>query len=235
MKVLATLALTCIFALCLPTEASEPAVGSPKVFSPTFKVSNTPLVEASLSHNEEKINKQKHKRPPVKARYWDDNTKVWLARSCVGESGFFAASECMAIAWIYAKRAHMSGWPLLKMIRRYSAATKPHEVHRRPWIFELNLDGEKPKHWPKTISWKHHKKAWFKLLAQLDDWKRGRVPDPLPRADHYGSYRDANQSPRVRRWQRLAAPEEFKNLYFDSSSKHNKAVDKYTRFMLNGR
>jgi hypothetical protein len=141
----------------------------------------------------------------------------------------------MAIAWIYAKRSRMVGWSLLKMIRKYSAATKPHEVHRRPWLFELTLDGKKPEHWPGALSWRRHKVIWMRLLAELDKWQRGEVPDVMPEADHYGSYRDANQSYRVRTWERLAPPEGFKNLYFNSRSRHNRVVDKYTRYMINGR
>ena len=152
---------------------------------------------------------------------------------CVGESGFWAEDECMAIAWIYARRARLVGWPLLKMIRRYSAATKPHEVHRRPWIFELDAKAEKPKHWPKTIRWQRHRKAWLNLLARLDRWKDGHEPDPMPEADHYGSYRDANQSRYVRTWKRVEAPAGFKNLYFNSSVRYARAVDKYTRWMVN--
>jgi len=173
-------------------------------------------------------------KPPVKNKHWNEKTKVWLARSCVGESGFTAVDECMAIAWIYAKRSHLVRWSLLKMIRRYSAATKPHEVHRRPWLFELTAKAEKPEHWPDSLRWKRHKKAWLNLLSKLDEWKRGGIPDPLPEADHYGSYRDANQSRYVRTWERLDAPG-FKNLYFNSRQRQRKPVSKYTKYMINGR
>lgn len=141
----------------------------------------------------------------------------------------------MAIAWIYAKRSNLVGWTLLKMIRRYSAATKPHEVHRRPWLFELNAKGTKPANWPASLSWSRHKEAWLTLLSKLEAWKQGEIPDPIPSADHYGSYRDANQSHHVRMWKRVRAPEGFKNLYFDSSTRHKKPVSKYTRYMINGR
>ncbi len=203
------------------------------VVATAMLIAGLPVVEASevFDGSEAKV----LTRPPVKNKHWDKTTKVWLARSCVGESGFWADDECIAIAWIYAKRAHLAGWPLLKMIRRYSAAVKKTEMHRRRWIFELTADAEKPEHWPKTIRWKRHKVAWLNILHKLDRWKRGELPDPIPAADHYGSYRDANQSYRVRTWKRLTTPEGFQNLYFDSSTRHNKAVDKYTKFMVNGR
>ena len=209
--------------------ANEPARGQPEIFDSTLKVIIPPARSGSVTQSIEKI------KPPVKNKHWNTATKVWLARSCVGESGFFAVNECMAIAWIYAKRSNAVGWTLLKMIRKYSAALKGHEMHRRRWIFELDAKAEKPEHWPSTIRWKHHRKAWLNLLVQLDAWKLGEVPDPLPRADHYGSYRDANQSVRVRMWTRLKAPDEFKNLYFDSTTRHNKAVRKYVKYMVNGR
>jgi len=225
--------LVCALVTATPIQASEPASSLPESFVIEDNITNTPPVEASLSQPTKKIKKQKYKKPPIYRKHWNENTKVWLARSCVGESGFWAEDECMAIAWIYARRARLVGWPLLKMIRRYSAATKPHEVHRRPWIFELDAKAEKPKHWPKTIRWQRHRKAWLNLLARLDRWKDGHEPDPMPEADHYGSYRDANQSRYVRTWKRVEAPAGFKNLYFNSSVRYARAVDKYTRWMIN--
>jgi len=157
-----------------------------------------------------------HFRPIPKVRL-SMRTKVNLGRSCVGESGFAAGDECIAIAWVYANRARKAGWSFDKMMHRYSAALKPHERHRRPWLFELNAEGERPKHWPRSISWKHHNKLWQRLLTLINEWENGWIRNPLPKADHFGSRADAQRACFVRRWKRLDAPDHFRNWFFDSS------------------
>ncbi len=42
---------------------------------------------ASEPSGDDGISKQRFDRPPVKNRHWNNETKTWLARSCVGESG----------------------------------------------------------------------------------------------------------------------------------------------------
>lgn len=154
---------------------------------------------------------------PVPHGKLSTRTKVLLGRSCVGEAGFWAGDECVTIAWVYANRAVKARWTFAKMMRRYSAALKPHERHRRPWLFELRADGERPRHWPKAISWKRHKEAWKRLLGLIDDWENGWVHNPLPQADHFGSRADAHRACFVRRWKRLDAPDHFRNWFFDST------------------
>jgi hypothetical protein len=160
-----------------------------------------------------------YRTSPISKTEWTSKNKTLLGRSCVGEAGFDAVDECAAIAWIYAKRARAHRWPLSKMMRRYSAALKPHERHRRPWLFELELKGTRPRSWPAGLSWRKHRILWGKLLAMLDRWARGEVQDPLPDADHFGSRQDARRALYVRRWYRLETPAGFRNWFFDSSKK----------------
>lgn len=157
---------------------------------------------------------------PVKYREWTKEAKVWTARSCVGEAGFDAVDECMAIAWVYATRAEESGMDYLKVVKRYSAAVKRHSTHRRPWILQLDTSLEKPEDWP-NLRWGVHKHLWKNLLASLDQWARGRVPNPVPEADHYGSKADATRARYVRRWKKLKTPK-FKNWFFNSRIKEKK-------------
>ena len=152
---------------------------------------------------------------PVPAKQCTPAVRVLLARSCVGEAGFHAVNECIAIAWVYAKRAKTLGWPISKVIRKYSAAVKPHGKHERPWLFGLNAVGDRPASWPRHLSWRRHRGMWLDLLSEIDRWYAGDVPDPVPDADHYGSRQDARAALYVRRWKRLNTPG-FQNWFFDS-------------------
>lgn len=152
---------------------------------------------------------------PVKHREWTREAKVWTARSCVGEAGFEAIDECMAIAWVYATRAAETRSNYLEVVKKYSAAIKSHSLHRRPWILQLDMSMEKPEDWP-NLRWNVHKRLWRKILSSLEEWSKGRVPNPVPKANHYGSEGDAKRARYVRRWKKLSAPPKFKNWFFDS-------------------
>ena len=152
---------------------------------------------------------------PVKRREWTKAAKVWTARSCVGEAGFDAVDECMAIAWVYATRATETKSGYLEVVKKYSAAIKRHSTHRRPWILQLDETMEKPQDWP-NLKWRVHRHLWRKILTGLDEWAKGRVPNPIPKANHYGSEDDAKRARYVKRWKKLPAPPEFRNWFFDS-------------------
>lgn len=161
---------------------------------------------------------------PIRARDWTQQAKVLTARSCVGEAGFDALDECIAIAWVYATRARETKMGYVEVVKRYSAALKSHSAHRRPWINELNLRGDKPDSWPQ-LRWGVHRHLWKRMLSRLDDWAKGTVPNPLPDANHYGSEGDAKRARYVRRWKKLDAPPEFKNWFFDSTAKKTAKVN----------
>lgn len=169
---------------------------------------------------------------PIKAKQWTRAAKVWTARSCVGEAGFEALDECIAIAWVYATRAKESGKDYLWIVKRYSAAIKRHSLHNRPWILQLDHTLKKPDDWPE-LRWGVHKHLWKKMLTRLDSWARGFVPNPVPDANHFGSKGDAQRAAFVRRWKRLETPEGFKNWFFDSRSNEKPRVPKRKRRRLN--
>jgi len=158
---------------------------------------------------------------PIPRLSWTAENKVWLARSCVGEAGFWSVEECFAIAWVYAKRSKETGRSFSKIMRKYSSAIKAHEMHRRPWLFGLNIDGSKPRAWPKNLSWKRYKTAWIDLLAALDRWADGEAENKFPNANHYGSRQDARRAYYVTKWKRIDVPPEFSNWFFDSTKKTN--------------
>jgi len=156
------------------------------------------------------------KADPIPKRQWTSEAKLWTARSCVGEAGFGAVQECIGIAWVYATRAKHYGSPYVVLVKKYSSAVKAHEKHRRGWIFDLQLNGTKPKKWPKHLSWKNHKPLWFRILKTLDLWAQGLVPNPVPGANHFGGKMD---TPGIR-WIRIQPISDvvFRNRFYRSKS-----------------
>ena len=127
---------------------------------------------------------------PIPRQQWNYLTKLWLARSCVGEAGFQEVDECIGIAWTMATRSTEYRTNFLRVVQGYSFAVKNHSGHRRPWIFQLGMKGDKPEDWPSKLNWKFHRRLWFKLLDTLDKWAKGKVPNPVDGANHFGGDMD---------------------------------------------
>lgn len=153
---------------------------------------------------------------PIPKEEWTDSAKLWLARSCVGEAGFSAYEECLGIAWVYAVRWRLSNGRVSfeTVIRSYSSAVKRSGMARRKWIAGLNLEGARPSHWPKNLSWLGHKKFWNTILFELDQWAKGFRENPVAGADHYGGHMDAPH----RTWVRVKPRSKvrFKNIFYRS-------------------
>jgi len=164
---------------------------------------------------------------PIPEGQWTSKTKLWLARSCVGETRFGigapdeAMEECMAIAWVYSKRlkqirAQGVRKDLLWVIKRYSAAVKRHSTHTRPWILSLDYDLKRPDDWPNNLKWNLYKELWRDKLIELDKWALGEISDPVPAANHYGGSMDVRRAEYIYRWKRVPTPSYFKNNFYTS-------------------
>ena len=166
---------------------------------------------------------------PVPLKQWTEGTKVWAARSVIGEAGWGSpqrpheiANEWVSIVQVYAVRyqeVRQEGmnWPLVKIIRKYSAAVKQRSTHVRPWILSIGLDCVKPKHWPKELKWKSvHKPICERAFLVLDRWANGDIKTLTPQANHYGGAMDAYVAEQVRKWKRVPAPEYYGNKFYDS-------------------
>jgi hypothetical protein len=153
---------------------------------------------------------------PIPASEWNEDTKLWLARSCVGESGFGADDECMGIAWTYATRYKIINGSVsfVNLIRQYSAALKAKSNTKRPWIMGLTLDTKTPAGWPNKLDWNYHAKLWKRLLDKLDMWAKGQVANPVQGADHFGGPMDHNKY----HWQRVMPDSTvvFRNRFYRS-------------------
>ncbi len=154
---------------------------------------------------------------PVPAKQWNDKTKLWIARSCVGESGW-SPEECYGIAWVYATRAEQLNVHVRVVARQYSAAIKDHSASKL-WIRNLTLTGKRPNGWPDRLKWSNHKQKWLDLLACLDRWAEGEVENPVLGANHYGGKMDIPG----KRWTRIPAPL-FRNRFWRSEDVQGKTV-----------
>ena len=130
----------------------------------------------------------------------DDDSALWLARSCAGEAGWGSveSGECAAILHVYRKRAEMHGKTALWIAKRYSAAIKRGGHHRNRWVRHLNRDGTKPKHWPEGAKWSRYRQRWLDVLAYVERFEAGQIVDPVPGATHYGSPIDTPRPGMVR-------------------------------------
>jgi len=151
---------------------------------------------------------------------------LWLARSCVGEANFDSAEtgECAALLHVYAKRARITNKTIYEIVRAYSAAVKPRKRHPRPWVLQLNRNGTRPKKWPgQKKKWSSVEHLWFDVLWLCDDFLKGKVSNPVPDADHYGSKIDEWRAVQ-QHWRKLRVPREFKNMFWNINVKRKKKV-----------
>ena len=144
----------------------------------------------------------------------EKDVALWLARSCVGEAGWKAhgTGECAAIFHVYKKRSEISGLSLYKVMRKYSAATKPRPGRKNQWVLHLNRAGEKPKHWPAGAKWQVYQSDWGFALVEAERFLRGDTADPLPDALHYGCIYDRWRA-RLHGWKELETPN-FRNDFY---------------------
>lgn len=141
----------------------------------------------------------------------DPDVALWLARSCIGEAGWTAhrTGECSAIWHVYRKRSDATGWPLLAVVRKYSVAVKRIKGRPNPWILDLNRGYTRPEKWPGGLRWSNvHRYHWGQMLFQARLFLAGKLTDPLPMANHFGSPID----PVPATWVRVRAG--FRNWFY---------------------
>ena len=187
---------------------------------PQIKTEVPPPVEPTEPEQEPE---PEYDERPVPDNQWNDTSKLWLARSMIGEVGWRRPAEQSAVAWIYAVRApESSTYDFLGMVKRYSAAVRTPGKRRNPWLFELGFNRTRPKAWPTGPLWTGlHDDAWIEALELADRWQNGEVPNPCPQANHFGGYVDRHRA-EAARWTRVKCrpPEgskRFRNIFYDST------------------
>jgi len=130
---------------------------------------------------------------------FDSRTRLWLARAMIGEAGWFATNDHVAIAYVLKRRweAMRERWPKIQfktVILAYAKALgggRREYTARQIWVRGLRDDLSEPRGWPQKILWRGHKKCWRQTLQRVDAWQRGELADPCRgRAFHWGSSND---------------------------------------------
>jgi hypothetical protein len=135
--------------------------------------------------------------PPIPEEQFTEDTHLALAQAWLDEAGWTAYKEHAAIAHTLANRWWMEskrilGYRFEKMIKQYCTGmhpAKPHyhgkrlvRNHRKPrqvWIHELNMQGTKPKHFPRNLNWSDYSEKWSDLLIRAKLWSIGAIADPF--------------------------------------------------------
>lgn len=99
---------------------------------------------------------------------------LWLARMCVGESGWGRLDTCAAEVGVIRRRALLHGTQVATMARAYSSALRR---PRRAWVPRLLPDGPAPRGWP-AASWPRHRARFRELLEHVSQVLRDEVTDP---------------------------------------------------------
>jgi hypothetical protein len=164
-------------------------------------------------------------RPTILGLRLGENASLWQARSCVGEVGWNAPDDaCVAMTWIHAKRARLTGVSLSTMVRAYSVAVREPRVvrrapvvtqgtrisaevarsrsgvtrtdRRRQWVQGLNVSGAAPRGWPEGLrgAWPRYQSRFREIHELVNRVLSGDVPDPCPNATFYGGPMDSAPS-----------------------------------------
>jgi hypothetical protein len=138
-------------------------------------------------------------RADVLDEQWTTGTKLALAQCLVAETGWGNEVEKAAVAHILVKRWRLwrtsdSGRNarLVQMIRRYCAIHNPKVKSPNAWVRQLRWSSRVPKVCGANCSYR-----WEAVMAFVDDFASGVVPDPLPTACHWGD--DSDHESRVKK------------------------------------
>lgn len=146
-----------------------------------------------------KIEAKEKKYSMIPAEQFDLSTRLWLARAMVGEAGWLARRDHIAIAYVLKRRwkTMRKRWSQIRfktVVLSYSKALgggRREYTARQLWVRNLGFDLHKPKGWPQKISWKRHSKYWKSILKYVVQWGDGKLSDPCRgRSYHWGGYTD---------------------------------------------
>jgi hypothetical protein len=106
-----------------------------------------------------------------------------LARMMVYEGGWTHEQEHLALAHTSARRWRHVWYPrsYAAYLRRYSTGLDPRKWRpnkRRVWVWDLNPNLLRPKHWPSGASWSKHTKHWRATLARAERFLKRETRDP---------------------------------------------------------
>jgi hypothetical protein len=126
--------------------------------------------------------------PPLPDAQWTDEAKIELARAFVGEAGWKAPHDHVAIAWVLQKR-----WQAIQ--KRFANITFVDVVRR--YCAPLKVDSERAR-WVQGLPWgmlggqlARFSRLWADTRKLAYDWGEGWLPDPCPAASYWGGTMDS--------------------------------------------
>jgi len=166
---------------------------------------------------------------PVDPNQWTPEARLWAVRSLIGEVGwgnpkesYKAANEWVSVLSVYATRVQETGWPLVKIIRKYSSAIKSRSTHQRPWLLGINSTCDQPAGWPATLKWSTHQPICEEAFLVADRWANGEIQTLTPDADHYGGPMDHFGD--VHMWKQIKTPPYYLNKFYNSRIREHKPI-----------
>jgi hypothetical protein len=113
-----------------------------------------------------------------------DSDAILLARIAVSEAGWSRASEHTAIWSVLERRADSRGLSLASMARSYCRRALAGSV-RKPWLSQLNHNGDAPSSWNVQVPWSAYRERWLAVLRHAQMFVRGERNDLCEGAMHW--------------------------------------------------
>jgi hypothetical protein len=148
-----------------------------------------------------------------------DTTATTLARLAIGESDWHARDQAAALH-VVKRRAERAGVSLEQMATAYSAVFSGKGSPRKAWVLAIEADCKQPSGWPQRLRWARYAQRCRDTFARVERFLRGELPDPCPRAEHFGSrvlradVERAERAVREGRWTPARCRGETVNAYF---------------------
>jgi len=131
---------------------------------------------------------ERKRHVPLPAEQLDDEAKLTLARAMVGEADWHEPDH-RAIAWVLAKRFNSietrkpGKTTFSELVAKYASPLKT-KTERTQFIQTLPWGD------PTSDAYKPFAKHWAAVRELVERWAAGDIPDPCPRAKHWGGAMD---------------------------------------------
>ncbi len=116
-----------------------------------------------------------------------------LAQTCVAEINFpSSTAECVAMWEINAREADRRNVDIVQHTHQFNTYWRSAKRQaRKPWVVALAVDGSRPLHWPRRLSWAKRRGRWLRIVARatkfVAEYPEGRHRAVCRGADDYGS------------------------------------------------
>jgi hypothetical protein len=104
----------------------------------------------------------------------EPDAALLLARTCVSERSWRTdTSDCAAIYEVALARSTSRGTTLARALRDLSPRLHGTGPIPRPWLRDLQPDGDRHRHWPRGASWARRRPEWLATYQEALDLVAG--------------------------------------------------------------